>query len=69
MIFSADRRVLGRMASSWSPPFGTYLVSGKVGAMVRWRKSDSDDSYHAYIKQDEWETILPELVFRRSAQR
>ena len=65
MILDADRRVLGRMASSWSPPAGTDLLSGKVGAIVRWRKSDNAESYQGYIKQDEWETVLLELVFRK----
>lgn len=69
MIVGRDGRVLGRMSSSWSPPAVSCLVSGKVGAIVRWRKSDNDESYQGYIKQDEWETILPEFVFRKSAQR
>ena len=65
MILDAHRRVLCRMASSWSPPAGTDLVSGKVGAIVRWRKSDSEESYQGYIKHEEWETVLPEFVFRK----
>lgn len=69
MILDADRRVLGRMASSWSPPAWTDLLSGKVGAIVRWKKPDNDESFQGYIKQDEWETVLPEFVFRKSAQR
>ena len=69
IIFDRDRRPLGRMAGSWSPPAGTTLVSGKVGAIVRWRKTDSDERYQTYIKHDEWETILPELVFRSRERR
>ncbi|WP_187394073.1 RecQ family ATP-dependent DNA helicase [Oceaniovalibus sp. ACAM 378] len=69
IIFDRDRRPLGRMAGSWAPPEGTTLVSGKVGAIVRWRKSDSDERYHTYIKHDEWETVLPELVFRSRERR
>jgi ATP-dependent DNA helicase RecQ len=69
IIFDRDRRPLGRMAGSWAPPAGTALVSGKVGAIVRWRKSDSDERYHTYIKHDDWETVLPELVFRSRERR
>ncbi|MGB5559211.1 MAG: ATP-dependent helicase, partial [Paracoccaceae bacterium] len=65
MILDLNCCVLGRMAGNWAPPEGTTLVSGKVGAVVRWRKSDNDEQFQAYIKRDEWETILPELVFRR----
>lgn len=68
MIFDMQGRVLGRMAGNWAPPEGTYLVSGKVGAIVRWRKSDSEDAFQVYIKRDDWETILPEFVFRRSGE-
>lgn len=57
------------MAGTWAPPEDTHLVSGKVGAIVRWRKADSAEAYHAYIKRSEWETILPEFVFRRSGGR
>lgn len=64
MILDRHNRLLGRMAGNWQPPEGTSLVSGKVGAVVRWRTSDSDEHFQNYIKRDEWETILPELVFR-----
>ena len=66
LILDKSRRPLGRMAGNWAPPEGTRLVSGKVGAIVRWRKADSDERYQTYIRQDEWETVLPELVFRKS---
>jgi ATP-dependent DNA helicase RecQ len=64
-ILDGHRRLLGRMAGNWAPPEGTTLVSGRVGAIVRWRKSDNDERFQTYIKRDEWETILPEFVFRR----
>lgn len=68
MILDRDRRILGRMAGSWAPPEGTALVSGKVGAIVRWRKADNEERYQTYIKHEEWETVLPELIFRRIAR-
>ncbi|MGP3697945.1 RecQ family ATP-dependent DNA helicase [Rhodobacter sp. NSM] len=67
LILDGHRRVLGRMAGTWAPPEGTVLVAGKVGAVVRWRKSDNDERFQSYVKRDEWETILPELVFRKKA--
>ncbi|KAF0114609.1 MAG: DNA helicase [Rhodobacteraceae bacterium] len=45
MILDVNRRVLGRMASSWSPATGTDLLSGKVGAIVRWKEFDNHQSY------------------------
>jgi ATP-dependent DNA helicase RecQ len=69
IISDAQGRVLGRMAGNWAPPDGTSLVSGKVGAIVCWRKSDSEEVFQVHIKRDDWETILPEFVFRRSGER
>jgi len=57
------------MAANWAMPDGTYLVSGKVGAIVRWRKADNEEAFQTYIKRPEWETVLPEFVFRRSNRR
>ena len=39
------------------------LTKGTVGAVVRWRKIDSDEAYRDWMKRDEWETVLPELEF------
>ncbi|WP_435259837.1 RecQ family ATP-dependent DNA helicase [Thioclava sp. FR2] len=64
IILDGNGCQIGRMAANWSPPAGTRLVEGKVGAVVRWRKSDSDERFQTYIKRDDWETILPEFVFR-----
>ncbi len=69
MILDRGGRPLGRMAANWAPPERTYLVSGKVGAVVRWRKSDNEERYQTYVKHDEWETVLPELVFRRVGRK
>lgn len=67
-ILDSKRRSLGRMSGNWAPPEGTDLLSGKIGAIVRWRKSDNEESYRSYLKRDEWETVLPELVFRKRGE-
>ena len=69
MVLDTQGRVLGRIAGNWSPPDSTHFVSGKVGAIVRWREADSTEAYQTSIKRSEWETILPEFVFRRSGER
>ncbi|WP_296428423.1 RecQ family ATP-dependent DNA helicase [Yoonia sp.] len=65
MTLDRHGRVLGRMAANWAPPADTHLISGKVGAIVRWRKADNEEAFQTYIKRSEWETILPEFVFRQ----
>ena len=68
LILDASGRVLGRMAGNWAPPAGTDLVQGKVGAVINWRRSDNEESYQTYLKRDAWETVLPELVFRKTTR-
>lgn len=64
LILDARDRTLGRMATRWSPPVGTRLLRGQVGAIVRWRKVDNEESWQSSIEREVWETVLPELVFR-----
>ncbi|GAA0305674.1 RecQ family ATP-dependent DNA helicase [Rhodovulum strictum] len=67
MLHDAAARPLGRMARAYAPPAGLELLSGKVGAVLRWRKTDNAEEYRDQIRREEWEAILPELVFGRTA--
>lgn len=61
-------RLVGRMSKSWEHPPGQVLLSGAVGAVVQWCKSDGDEQYAHYARRDAWETVLPELVFAPPGQ-
>ncbi|AVL52400.1 RecQ family ATP-dependent DNA helicase [Roseobacter denitrificans] len=63
VILDKNSRALARMAKNWKPPEGSSFLSGTLGAIVIWRKTDSQEEFQRHIKQDEWETVLPELVF------
>jgi ATP-dependent DNA helicase RecQ len=69
LILDAKYRLLGRMATRWTPPANASLVRGQVGAIVRWRKADNEEAFQGTLKREEWETILPELVFRQKEAR
>ncbi|MZR15001.1 RecQ family ATP-dependent DNA helicase [Maritimibacter sp. DP07] len=56
-------RALGRMSKAFQPPTGTKFVSGEIAAIIRWRKEDADERFHHLIKRDDWEVVVPELVF------
>lgn len=66
LLLDTQGRVLGRMAANWAPPEGRTLVSGKVSAILRWRKTYNEEAFQTYIKRRDWETVLPEFVFRRN---
>ncbi|SPH22716.1 ATP-dependent DNA helicase Rep [Ascidiaceihabitans donghaensis] len=63
IVLDQHGHILGRMAKRWQPPEGRQFQSGHAGAIVTWRKVDSKEEFQRHIKRDEWETILPELVF------
>ena len=54
-------RTVGCLARSYRPR-GTCL-GGKVHAIVTWRREDSDAEYRQAARCDEWEVVVPELVF------
>ena len=63
MLERPDGQPLGRMARSWSPPHGHTFVRGEIAAVVGWRKADSGEDYRDTLRRDEWEVVVPELVF------
>lgn len=65
LVLDAGGRTLGRMATRWAPPSGTRLLKGQIGAIVRWRKFDNEEAWRSSIRREDWETVLPEFVFRR----
>ena len=56
-------QTIGRMRKSYRPPDGCHVQSMKIGAIVRWRKADNAEEFREYIRRDEWETVLPDIVF------
>ncbi|PWJ21399.1 RecQ family ATP-dependent DNA helicase [Jannaschia seohaensis] len=63
VILDQTGRVLGRMARAWFPPPGSRIVRATVGAVIRWRRVDSDPKFHPTFRRDVWETVLPEITF------
>jgi len=63
LIRNAKGEILARMSRAFAPPEGASFQRGEVAAVVRWRKEDGDEAYHQTCRREEWEVILPELVF------
>lgn len=64
-IEDARGRALGRMSKAFAPPNGAKFVKGEIAAILRWRKDDSDESFHRLLKRDDWEVVVPELIFEK----
>ncbi|MDP4031988.1 MAG: RecQ family ATP-dependent DNA helicase [Pseudorhodobacter sp.] len=67
-IDNAAGQTLARLSRAFTPPDGTTYLRGEVAAILNWRREDGDEEYHHLLRRDEWEVVLPELVFEAEAQ-
>ena len=66
-ILDALGRTLIRLSRAFSPPEGATFLRGEVAAVLLWRKEDGHEDYHHLLRQDEWQVVLSELVFKSEA--
>ena len=62
-LVDANGTVVGRLSGSFSPPVGMRCVSATVMAIITWDKENSAPEYQPNLQCDEWEVVVPELVF------
>jgi ATP-dependent DNA helicase RecQ len=67
-IDNAQGQTLARLSRAFAPPDGSIFVRGEVSAILNWRREDGDEEYNHLLRRDEWEVVLPELVFEAGAQ-
>ena len=60
-----DRRrvVVGTLARGFEPPTDMRCIDATVTALVSWSHKHSDPQYHKQLQCDDWEVVVPELVF------
>ncbi len=63
LIACSSGVVVGQLARAYKPPLGMCCVSANVFAIVNRKREFSDPEYQASMKCDQWEVVLPELVF------
>ena len=62
-LIDTSGQLVGRLARKFDPPDGMRCRSANVAAIVAWSREASDPKYLPRYRCDEWEVILPELVF------
>ena len=62
-LLTPDGQRIGRFAKNFTPPAGLNCLSAKVHAILTWRKRDSDAEYQDRCQCEQWEVVVPELVF------
>ena len=60
--------VVGQLAKKFRSPPGMRCVSATVFAIVAWNRDASEPRYRDKIMCDEWEVVVPELVFEPAYQ-
>ena len=60
-----DRRgvVVGTLARGFEPPTDMRCIDATVTALVSWSHKHSDPQYEKQLQCDDWEVVVPELVF------
>jgi ATP-dependent DNA helicase RecQ len=62
-LLDASGCVVGRMAQAFTAPAGMRCIAARVHALLVRRRDDADAAYQASLRCEEWELVLPELVF------
>ena len=62
-LLDASGTVVGRLAGGFTPPAGTRYRSATIHAVVAWSRDASEPRYKDRLQCDEWEVVVPELVF------
>ena len=67
LLLDRSGNVVGRLAKSYTPPAAMRLRSATVLAVVTRSRAGSEPQYQDTLKCDEWEVVVPELVFQRTS--
>ena len=65
LLLDRSGNVVGRLAKGYTPPAAMRLRLATVLAVVARSRTDSEPQYQDTLKCDEWEVVVPELVFQR----
>jgi ATP-dependent DNA helicase RecQ len=63
VLTNSQGETVGRLAGKFEAPRGATFVGGQVFAIVARHRDDSSEEFHAQLRQERWEVIVPELVF------
>ncbi len=55
--------LVGHLSRSFQPPSGMRCQSAKVFAIATWEREVSQPEYQDGLRCDQWEVVVPELVF------
>ena len=63
-LLDENGTVVGQLASNFKVPYGMRLTHGTVMAIAAWDRQSSEPQFQPSLRSDEWEVVVPELVFQ-----
>ena len=66
-LLDGNGRVVGQLATGFQVPDGMRCKSATILAIVTWGREKSESEYQDGLRCDEWEVVVPELVFEPEA--
>ena len=64
-LFDNQKQKVGKMSNAFTQPKGMKCVEARVNSIVVWRKTDDAESNYSTPKCEQWEVVVPELVFSK----
>jgi ATP-dependent DNA helicase RecQ len=61
-LLNTQGETVGKMSSVFAVPLGMQCIEVRVSAILVWRKDEADTKY-GEPKCEQWEVVMPELVF------
>ena len=62
-LLDHNRMVVGQLASAFEPPSDMHCAYATVLAIATWDRESSEPEYQERLQCDNWEVVVPELVF------
>lgn len=62
-LLDGNGAIVGELARSYQPPEGMHCAYATVLAIATWDRDSSEPEYQPNLCCDNWEVVLPELVF------
>ena len=62
-LLDGTETVVGQLSGSFEPPGGMRCTSATVMAIVTWDKDKSEPQFQGGLRCEQWEVVIPELVF------
>ena len=59
--------MVGQLAGSFQAPSGMHCSTATVLAIATWSRESSEPEYQEGLLCDEWEVVVPELIFEPDA--